>query len=99
MASAMNKSGAESAEHKRHDADVAKRAAVYVTVLHGATGMAIGVLVGFVIWSRLVRPYSYALDSWAGFVIVVGGFTLAFTVLAACLKERFWTDWRSPFRW
>lgn len=87
----------DSAEHSRHDAETARRAAFYVALLHGATGLSIGVLLGFWAWSRWRRLIE-ALDSWIGFALVVGGIALAFTVLAACLKERFWEDWRSPFR-
>lgn len=73
-------------------------------MLHAGTGAAFGALVGLFAWIRWdwrQRMFfgSYALDSWAGFALVVGGSALLFALLAACLKERFWEDWRSPFRW
>ena len=81
-----------------------KKAAVYVAALHGATGSLIGLLVGLWVWLRWdlrLRwlAHSDVLDNWLSFAVIVGGFTVIFTVLAACLKERFWEDWRCPFWW
>jgi hypothetical protein len=81
-----------------------ERAARIFLLLHGATGAAFGALVGFFVWMRWdwrLRQFfqSHSLDSWTGFAFVVGGIALLFGLLACCLKERFWEDWRTPFRW
>ncbi len=86
------------------DAEIAKKARPYIALLHGATGFVIGFGLGLWVWMRWNRNIrifgdSDALNTSVGFIIVVGGITLLVTLLAACLKERFWEDWRHPFWW
>jgi hypothetical protein len=84
--------------------DVARKAAPLVMLLHGITGVVLGVLFGWWLWTRLqLRSLAWygdnGLDSWGAFALVVLGPALLFGVLGACLKERFWESWRWPFWW
>ena len=76
--------------------DIEKKAWPWYVALHALTGAVVGFLVGWYAWFRLFRSEFF--NSWGGFLLVVGGTTIVFAVLASCLRERFWDDWRSPFR-
>lgn len=76
----------------------------YVLIAHATWGALLGALMGFYLWSRWGWRARFlfdssALDSWPAFTVFVGGFAMACAVGAACLKERFWQDWRHPFWW
>jgi hypothetical protein len=75
-----------------------------VALLHGLTGLVLGFLLGWYLWTRWqLRAWGWIdakyLDSWEGFAIVVLGPSILFGILGACLKERFWEDWHCPFWW
>jgi hypothetical protein len=78
-------------EYKKRDA----RLAAFV---HGSIGAVVGAALGFYWWSDLNIRLGL-LDSWWGFAIFMAVVTLTFGALAACLKDRFWEDWRGPFWW
>jgi len=78
------------------DAEIERKARPFFIALHGATGFVFGLLAGLWIWARTSRTFH---DSDLAFLLIVGGVTLLFTVLAASLRERFWESWKSPFWW
>jgi hypothetical protein len=79
------------AEYKKRDA----RVAIFV---HASIGAVVGALVGFYVWSWVnIRLGLH--DTWWQFALFISAAALIFGVLAACFKERFWEDWRSPFWW
>jgi hypothetical protein len=63
-----------------------------------------GAIIGFFVWIRWDWRFrvffaNNALDSWLGLALVAGGAAAVCAAFAACLKERFWDNWRCPFWW
>jgi hypothetical protein len=79
-------------------AEFRKRDARVAAFVHGSIGAVVGALIGFYLWSDLNLRLGLV-DSWWGFAIFMGIAVLMFGGFAACLKERFWQDWRAPFWW
>ena len=77
---------------------------MHAAMAHATWGAAVGAVIGFFVWIRWDSRFRVvlmndALDSWLGFAVVVGGATILSAAFAACLKDRFWENWRHPFWW